>query len=213
MHDSGLRALALPTLGRVLELAPLREDGMPDRHGRRWHQLLRSGDALPGLTPLGTNDVTGFEEVVAASSHLGCHIDAPGQRIVDGHTADGTHYARFYGNAGLLALGAEELHPVVTRGVLCELDDEPEVDAGDAVLIRTRGGQVDTEFVRRLADRGAVLIGLDAEGCELDAGVPVVSNLLLDELAAAASGPFLFVMAPIRGAGSTGAPASPLAIL
>jgi kynurenine formamidase len=211
MDGAGLRALALPTVGRVLELAPLREQGMPDRHGREWRQVLRTGDALPGLPPLGQNDVTGFEEIVAASTHLGCHVDAPGHRIVHDRASDGTHYAEFYGNDGLRALGAESIHPVLTRGMLLGRGDE--VEPGDAVLIRTRGAPVASDVLRGVIDRGAAMIGLDAEGCDLDLDVPVVSNLLLDQLVVAATGPFLFVLAPIRGAGSTGAPASPLAIL
>ena len=210
MTASELGALALPVLGRVLELAPIRESGPPDEHGRVWRQVLRTGDALPDVPPLGENDVTGFEEIVTASTHYGCHLDSLGHRIVDGMAA-GTPYAEFYANDGLTALGAELLHPVLTRGIMLDRDVHPgDVHPGDAVLIR---GGVTPGLVDELRARGAALIGLDVPGCDLDLSLPVISNLLLDELADAATGPFLFVAAPIRGSGSTGAPVSPLAIL
>lgn len=219
MNQIARQALALPVTGRVLEFAPVLEEGPSDGHGRQWRQVLKSGDALPERQTLGRNDVTGFEEIVSSSTHLGCHVDAPGARIAQGRAGGGRPYAEYFGDAGLRDLGAELLAPVVARGVLVEApggrleDSGIEVGDGDVVLIRTGGTIPPAPALRDLARRGAALIGIDAEGCELDAGCPVVSHLLLDELASVASGPFLFVMAPIRGAGSTAAPVSPLAIL
>jgi len=212
MNETALRALALPSLGRVLELAPLREPGMSDPQGRDWRQVMRTGDALAGMPPLGENDVTGFEEIVTASTHLGCHLDAPGARHIAG-VASGMPYAEFYGNDGLRALGADALRPVLTRGIL--LDGATDVhfehiEPGDAVLIR---GGITEGLAEDLAARDAGFIGLETAGCDRDLPLPVISNLLLDELASAATGPFLLVLTPIRGDGSTGAPVSPLAIL
>lgn len=89
---------------------------------------------------------------------------------------------------------------------------------------------IDLGAARWLADRGAALIGADNFAVEplpfpegevfpvhqeliAERGVPLLENVVLDELAARAPGPFLFVALPLRLVGSTASPLTPVAVL
>lgn len=87
------------------------------------------------------------------------------------------------------------------------------------------------EGARWLADAGVAAIGADNYAVEVvpperegdvfpvhqlllrDYGVPLIENLVLDELARAGFGPFLFVASPLPLVGGTASPLCPLAIL
>jgi len=116
-------------------------------------------------------------------------------------------------------------------------------EAGDAVLIRTGWWEsasphdyfdnepgVSGPAAAWLADQEVSLVGADNYAVEVQpsvegqtfpghlalihaAGVPMLENLALAELAAAGATAFLFVFAPIPLQGSTGSPIQPLAVL
>jgi kynurenine formamidase len=89
---------------------------------------------------------------------------------------------------------------------------------------------LDTEGARWLAERRVALVGADNFAVErmpfadgevfpvhqlliADHGVPLLESVVLDELAARAPGPFLFVALPLGLVGSTASPLTPVAVL
>ena len=124
---------------------------------------------------------------------------------------------------------------------LCEQRQGVNVTPGSAVLIRTgfaqywrtdqarymsAGAGAGAEAARYLAERGCVVTGADTANYEVLAfpalpahgillyehGIPIVENLNLEELAAAAVHEFLFITLPIAFSGSTGSTVHPIAV-
>ncbi|MEA2201415.1 MAG: hypothetical protein QOI89_2011 [Solirubrobacteraceae bacterium] len=117
-----------------------------------------------------------------------------------------------------------------------------ELEPGDIVLVRTgwlgRAGAayfqgepgLDLAGAAWLASHDVALVGADNYAIEAlgeratdgfpvhelllrDHGIPLMENVVLDALAAARPGPFLFVAAPLPLRGATASPLSPVAIL
>ena len=88
---------------------------------------------------------------------------------------------------------------------------------------------LDVEGARWLAEARVAMVGADNFAIELlpfpgevfpvhqrlipDHGIPLLESVVLDELAARASGPFLFVALPLGLVGSTASPLTPVAVL
>lgn len=89
---------------------------------------------------------------------------------------------------------------------------------------------IDVSGARRLAEAGVAAVGCDNYAVEVqpsepgtgfpvhqllirDQGIPLVENVVLEELLASGRSEFLFVAAPLPLVGSTAGPVSPLAIL
>jgi kynurenine formamidase len=86
---------------------------------------------------------------------------------------------------------------------------------------------VSPDGARWLIERGAGVVGSDTPAFEVappvgdsvhamllvDAGIPIIENLALDELAADGGGEFLFVALPLRLEGATGSPIRPIALV
>lgn len=263
-----LAALALPTEGRIVSLAqPVGPEQPTAPHRPRGSRFMMR-DA--GDYALGARSPGGFrfaEDIVQFSTHNGTHADALshawcGDEMYNGHPAASVRSTR-----GAQRLGAENLAPVLTRGVLLDLVElygRPlpartsveaadirrayeragvEPAAGDAVLIRTgwwESASPDDYFDNEpgisgdaadwLARQDVSLVGADNYAVEVQpspegqtfpghlalihaAGVPLLENLALDELAASDRTEFLFVFAPIGLQGSTASPIRPLAVL
>lgn len=166
-----LRAVSLVRTGRTLSLAqPLGPStpSPPHRKGPSRFMNRDAGDYALGARTLGG----GFkfaEDTVQFPTHSGTHVDAlahawTGEHLFNGHPEASTRTTR-----GAQRCGAEQLVPVVTRGVLVDLvratggplpprapvdpadiergiaETEVFIEPGDAVLLRTgwwesRGG-------------------------------------------------------------------------
>lgn len=156
-----MAALALPTSGRIIELAPVLELDMPGPAKREWRQIILAESSLPGHTD-DPSEWSGFEEYIMSSAHVGCHVDGLAHNGIAGRGYNGIHYSEFVARDGLTRLGAEHMRPWVTRGVCLDIAAvrgvevmEPgdmvtvgdveaacerqgiEVGAGDAVLLHT----------------------------------------------------------------------------
>ena len=156
-----MAALALPTSGRIIELAPVLEFDMPGPAKREWRQIILAESSLPGHTD-DPSEWSGFEEYIMSSARVGCHVDGLAHNGIAGRGYNGIHYSEFVARDGLTRLGAEHMRPWVTRGVCLDIAAvrgvevmEPgdmvtvgdveaacerqgiEVGAGDAVLLHT----------------------------------------------------------------------------
>jgi kynurenine formamidase len=157
-----LEALKLPREGRVIEIAQTLEVGAPAFPPREHHQLVLCHYTL---NPISDSQMSGLEEHLTGTQHIGCHVDGLGHVGIDGHFYNGTHYRDFYNPAGLDKLGIEAVRPWVTRGVCLDIAglegtemlpagfcitpehleaacerQGVEVRAGDAVLLHTGWG-------------------------------------------------------------------------
>jgi kynurenine formamidase len=267
-----LLALSIPKSGRVIELTRVIEPGMPIYAPRYWNQLLLGHESLEGLRPeCSESDFGAFEEVVAQSYQVGCHLDALGHVTIDGRFYNGVHYRDNFTPAGMREMGIETTKPWVTRGVCLDieaivgadfleggfaitpkhLDDacasqNVEVTAGDALLIHTGWGRLwglENErysfsepglgwaAAHWVTERKVSLIGADTWGVEVvpfenprrpyvvhqhfipESGLHILENVDTSILAGEQISEFLFILSPIKTAGSTASMASPLAII
>lgn len=256
-----LAALRLPAEGRLIELAPLLERGMPGPIGREWRQIVLADRALDG---------GGFDDEVTAPAHVGCHVDGLAHLGIARRAYNGIPYDELVSRTGLRRLGAEHMIPWVTRGVCLDIAALRGTDvmaAGDAVTaadleaacarqgIAIRPGDVvllhtgwmshwhdpatylaaepgiGGEAARWLTERRVSAIGADNWAVEVlppedaarpwsvhqhtiaETGTYLVENVRTAELAAGGHSEFLFLMAPLKGRGSSGAMVAPLAVV
>jgi kynurenine formamidase len=163
-RDELLAALALPKSGEIFDLGTDLATGMPvgpvDTFGGFRITPYRTPVSLahPEQAP-------GFDfsmELIQGSPHVGSHFDAPAHIQSFGKVFGGHRVADVYGDFGWSANGIETVPPVITRGILLDIprflglprlpdlfevtvehiercleDQQIEIRAGDAVLVRT----------------------------------------------------------------------------
>lgn len=115
-----LAALKLPKEGRIIELAQTLEPGVPAYPPREFHQLVLAHQTLHPLTPEGSF-MTGFEEHVTQTYHVGCHFDGLGHVGIADRFYNGVKQQDFYTPLGLSKYGMEGVRPWVTRGVCLDI--------------------------------------------------------------------------------------------
>ena len=145
----------------------------------------------PGDTPFERTvkkDAGFSSSKVVMSLHTGTHMDAPSHRFADGITID-------------------QISPfIVPALVMCPGDL-----AGKAVIF---GGPISGNKAEELVKSGVVLVGtasvsIDFDGSEdahsaiLGAGIPVIENLELGEVA---PGEYIMMAFPLKFAGADGSP-------
>ncbi len=267
-----LGALGIPRLGRVIELTRVIEPGIPIYPPRYWKQLLLSHESLEGFRAEEMeSDFGAFEEVVAQSYQVGCHLDALGHVTIDGRFYNGIHYRDIFTPQGMRELGIESAKPWVSRGVCLDIAKAVSaeelvegfaitpahleeacsrqglvVSAGDAVLVHTGWGRfwganndryaagepgLGWDAAHWLTKRSVSLVGADNWGIEAvpfenanrpyvvhqhfipESGTYLLENVDTSELVAAGASEFLFILSPVKTAGSTASMVSPLAVI
>lgn len=265
-------ALQIPKQGRIIELTRVIEPGIPIYPPRYWNQLILGHESLEGLRAEDNeSDFGAFEEVVAQSYQIGCHLDALGHVTIDGRFYNGNHYRDVFAPGGMRNFGIEKTHPWVSRGVCLDIAGllgterleggfsiQPEhlaaaeqrqgieVRAGDAVLVHTGWGKlwgvdnlayvtmepgVGWDGAHWLTERRVSLVGADNWAFEPvpfetptrpyivhqhlipESGTYVLENVNTSVLAAEQVSEFLFILSPIKSAGSTASMVSPLALI
>lgn len=146
-----LAALSLPREGRVLELALPLEHGVPAYPPRGFHQIVLAHQTLHALAPDG-NEMTGFEEQVAQTYHVGCHLDGLGHVGIGDRFYNGVHQRDFYDPRGLRKFGMESVRPWVCRGVCLD------VAALEQTEMLPGGYQITPEHLERACERQGVEI-------------------------------------------------------
>lgn len=204
---TSLRALGLATTGRVLSLAQPLGPATPVPHHRKAVERLMMRDG--GDYAAGAGRPGGFqfaEEVLGLATHSGTHVDALAHAWYDDHLYNGHSARTVRSTSGATRCGAESLRPVVTRGVLIDVEDslDPDragapvtadvlerhvagrsisIEPGDVALIRTGW------LGRTLEDAGTYLAsepGLDVTGArwlaERDVAVVGADNFAVEAL-------------------------------
>lgn len=147
----------LPNLGaglRVIDLEQPRFRGMPSlaAHGPGYSYVLhrRHEDAH---TAGAAGPRTGSSGFVMTPEHAGTHIDAICHQAEHLTLHDGVPAASVAASTGYSRFGAEEIPPIVARGVLLDVAAHRGVDVVDA------GVAIDAAELRACAERAGVTIG------------------------------------------------------
>ena len=154
----------------------------------------------------------------------GLLLDVAAQRSAPLHAGDVVSLADLQAAADARGLGPEPGDAVLihTGWLSCVSDDEDKYFAGEP--------GIDVEAAQWLADADVAVIGADNYAVEVqptgpdvmfpvhqllvrDYGVPLIENVVLDELVGAGVAEFLFVAAPLPLVGGTAGPVCPLAVL
>jgi len=118
-----LGALGLPKSGKVLDLAQVLDSTSPLGTPPRSFNMLVLAHGSLGDTELASkeNELTYFEEHAEHTYHVGTHLDGLGHVGIAGRFYNGHSYGDIYTPMGLTKLGAENIPPIVTRGVILDI--------------------------------------------------------------------------------------------
>jgi kynurenine formamidase len=164
--DAVLRAAGLVRSGRRYALGQVLDADSPAQMWRYWKHSLLTDRVLPERS-FGSNQQTFLEESVSGALHSGTHLDGLAHIGIGEHLYNGHRWADVIGPDGVTQLGAENIPPIFTRGVLLDvaavhgtdmLGDEQAVtaddlqaaadaqgvtvEAGDVVLVHTGWGRL-----------------------------------------------------------------------
>ena len=118
-----LAALGLPKRGKVIDLAQVLDSASPlGTPPRSFNMLVLAHGAL-GDTELASkeNELSYFEEHAEHTYHVGTHLDGLAHVGIAGRFYNGHAYGDIYTPMGLRKLGAENMPPFLTRGVLLDI--------------------------------------------------------------------------------------------
>jgi kynurenine formamidase len=115
-----LRAASLVRSGRRYALGQILDDTSPAQMWRYWKHSLLTDRVLPERS-FGTNEQTFLEECVSGALHSGTHLDGLAHIGIGEHLYNGHRWADVIGPDGVTLLGAENIPPIFTRGVLLDV--------------------------------------------------------------------------------------------
>jgi kynurenine formamidase len=124
-----LGSLRLPSQGRIYELSTEFGRDMPQGPADSFYGFRVTQYRTP--KSLSSNDSPGFDfsmEVIAASPHVGTHVDGLAHIQSHGLTYGGHHVRDVYGDFGWKANGMENSIPLIGRGVLLDVAAALEVE-------------------------------------------------------------------------------------
>jgi kynurenine formamidase len=162
-----LGAVRLPKVGQVCDLGRVLEAGMPGDPDRSYHSTILAHNSLEKRwTARGGSDMSSLEEHAEHSYHVGTHLDGLAHVGIGDRFYNGSEYQEIFGIRGVRKLGAHNIPPLVTRGVLVDVsagaggthlpagfvittahlqralqEGGQTIDSGDAVLIYTGWGR------------------------------------------------------------------------
>jgi len=140
---------------------------MPGDPDRTYHSTILAHNSLEKRwTARGGSDMSSMEEHAEHSYHVGTHIDGLAHVGIGDRFYNGTQYQDIFGIRGVRRLGAHNIPPLVTRGLLIDVsgaassthlpagfvitaahlqwalqDTDQTINPGDAVLIHTGWGK------------------------------------------------------------------------
>lgn len=115
--EAVLRAARLVRTGRRYPLGQILDDKSPSQMWRYWKQTLLTDRVIPERS-FGTNEQTFIEECVSGALHSGTHLDGLAHIGIGEHLYNGHRWVDIIGPDGVSMLGAENIPPIFTRGVL-----------------------------------------------------------------------------------------------
>jgi kynurenine formamidase len=151
-EDVVLNALGLPRQGKVIDLAQVLDDSCPlGTAPRSFNMLVLAHGSLSG-TELASkqNELTYFEEHAEHTYHVGTHLDGLGHVGIGGRFYNGHPHSDIYTPTGLTKLGAENIPPVITRGIILDVAGL----VGDEVL--PTGFQIGVDLLEEAVKRQQV---------------------------------------------------------
>ena len=118
-----LAALKVPQRGRVVDLSQTLDRSSPyGAPPRSFNMLVLAHGSLSGMgDSVRENNLTYFEEYAEHPYHVGTHVDGLGHVGIAGRFYNGHRHEDIYTPHGLTRLGAENMPPMVTRGVLLDI--------------------------------------------------------------------------------------------
>src|SRR5207302_1231986 len=138
---------------------------------------------------------TGASGLVVMPEHSGTHIDALAHQAENMLLHGGVHVdSGVQTSVGFRVLGIDTMAPLVCRGVLLDVAHEQMLPSD--------------HYISRQELEQAAAFG----GVEVRAGIPIIENLNLEELAAEKVYEFAFICLPLKMRGATGSPVRPIAI-
>lgn len=116
-------ALGLPRNGVVIDLSQTLDAGSPlGPAPRSFHMVALAHGALPHSEFASKeNELIYVEELAAHPYHVGTHLDGLGHVGIAGRMYNGHRLEELFAVDGLERLGAEQIPPFVTRGVLLDI--------------------------------------------------------------------------------------------
>jgi kynurenine formamidase len=147
-----LVALGLPRHGKLLDLAQVLDSTSPLGTPPRSFNMLVLAHGSLSDTELASkqNELTYFEEHAEHTYHVGTHLDGLGHVGIAGRFYNGHTYGDIYSPMGLSKLGAENIPPIITRGVILDIAGL----VGDEVL--PTGFQISVELLEDAVRRQEV---------------------------------------------------------
>jgi kynurenine formamidase len=140
---------------------------MPGDPDRTYHSTILAHNSLEKRwTARGGSDVSSMEEHAEHSYHVGTHVDGLAHVGIGDRFYNGTQYQDIFGIRGVQRLGAHNIPPLVTRGLMLDVshasggehlaagfvitvahlqralqESDQTIDPGDAVLVHTGWGK------------------------------------------------------------------------
>jgi kynurenine formamidase len=113
-------AAALITTGKRYSLGQVLESDSPAQMWRYWKQSLLVDRVLPERS-FGSNQQTFLEESASGAIHSGTHLDGLAHVGIGEYAYNGHRYADIISPSGVTKLGAENIPPLFTRGLLLDI--------------------------------------------------------------------------------------------
>ena len=118
--EGAVAAAKLVKTGKVYALGIVTGPDTPVWPGRSYSVAVMAIDDGGGA-PIGTNKVTGHDDVLMTFVGIGTQLDGFGHMGIDRRHYNGVHARDFYKPDGVTKFGTENILPTATRGVLLDM--------------------------------------------------------------------------------------------
>ena len=118
--EGTLKAAKLVKTGKVYALGVVTGPDSPAYPGRKFSMAVMPLDDGGG-TPMGTNQVTGHDDILMTFIGIGTQLDGFGHIGINRVHYNGVHARDFYRPDGVIKFGTENILPTATRGVLLDM--------------------------------------------------------------------------------------------
>ncbi len=118
--EGTLKAAKLVKTGKVYALGVVTGPDSPAYPGRKFSMAVMPLDDGGG-TPMGTNQVTGHDDILMTFIGIGTQLDGFGHIGINHVHYNGVHARDFYRPDGVIKFGTENILPTATRGVLLDM--------------------------------------------------------------------------------------------
>jgi len=176
-------------------------------------------------------------EMIVTGGHVGTHVDALAHVSQDGLMHGNIPISDCFQGGKFISHGIDQMHPVVTRGLMLNIAALKGVDILPGGYAITYIGHdsgvpgVDASAGQWLADKKIVVTGCDTTAYEhiapgkghavlpvhrillVDAGINIIEHMNLEVANEKNISEFMFILAPLKIVGGTGSPVRPLAVI